>query len=311
MRTRQRFSSFILVLLLALISPAAFGQPSYTPGSPILMWKVSSKTNSAYLLGSVHIWDKSMYPLPAVVEKAFADSSVLIVEVDMTKVDKQQLQQLMVSLGMFPAGDDLNQHITAETRAKLNEFAADYGVPADAFSRYRPWLASVTLVMLPMLKAGMNPNDGMDMYFLNKAADKHIEQLEDAAFQVKLFANFPDKNADRTIQHALKQAKTSNEMMAKIASYWSHGDGDKIDELMASMSVDDDADEKALSRRLREDRNPHMTERLEKCLQAGEKCFMVVGAAHTVGSEGIVKQLLAHGYRVEQSVVETPAKAAK
>jgi uncharacterized protein YbaP (TraB family) len=38
---------------------------------------------------------------------------------------------------------------------------------------------------------------------------------------------------------------------------------------------------------------------------------MVVGAAHTVGSEGIVKQLLAHGYRVEQAIVEVPAQAAK
>jgi uncharacterized protein YbaP (TraB family) len=54
-----------------------------------------------------------------------------------------------------------------------------------------------------------------------------------------------------------------------------------------------------------------MTERLEKCLQSGEKCFMVVGAAHTVGNEGIVKQLQAHGYRVEQAVVETSAKATK
>jgi uncharacterized protein YbaP (TraB family) len=311
MRSRHRYAPFFLALLVAFLSVASFGQASYTPGTPVLMWKVSSKTNSAYLVGSVHIWDKSMYPLPAVVEKAFAASSVLIVEVDMTKVDHQQLQQLVASIGTFPAGDDLNKHITGDTRARLNEFSAGYGVPADAFSRYRPWLASLTLVMLPMLKAGMNPNEGMDLYFLNKANGKRIEQLEDAAFQIKLFSAFPDKDADRTILHALKQAKVSTEMLAKLSSYWGHGEADKIDELMATMSADDDADEKVLSRRLREDRNPHMTESLEKCLNSGEKCFMVVGAAHTVGSEGIVKQLLAHGYRVEQAIVEVPAQAAK
>jgi len=310
MESRNRYAPLIVALLVAFLSVASFGQASYTPGSPVLMWKVSSKTNSAYLVGSVHIWDKSMYPLPAVVEKAFAASSVLIVEVDMTKVDHQQLQDLVASIGTFPAGDDLNKHITGETRAKLNEFSAGYGVPADAFSRYRPWLASLTLVMLPMLKAGMNPNEGMDLYFLNKGNGKRIEQLEDAAFQIKLFSSFPDKDADRTILHALKQAKVSNEMLAKLSSYWSHGEADKIDELMASMSADDDADEKVLSRRLREDRNPHMTESLEKCLNSGEKCFMVVGAAHTVGSEGIVKQLLTHGYKVEQAIVEGPTQAA-
>jgi uncharacterized protein YbaP (TraB family) len=309
MRTRNAAAKFSIALILAVLSAAAFGQSiAYTPGSPILMWKVSSKTNSAYLLGSVHIWDKSMYPLPAVVDNAFSASSTLIVEVDMTKVDHEQLQQLMMSAGMFPQGDDLNQHITPETRAKLNEFTSAFGVPPDSFFKYRPWMVGLSLVMLPMLKAGIDPQNGMDMYFLHNAGDKRVEQLEDAAFQIKLFSSFPDRDADHTILHALKQAKQSNEMLAKIASYWSHGEAAKIDELMASMSADDDADEKALSHRLREDRNPHMTERLEKCLQSGEKCFMVVGAAHTVGNEGIVKQLQAHGYRVEQSVVEAPAK---
>jgi len=308
MRLCQRVA--VLVLLFASLSIAAFGQASaYTPGRPILMWKVSSKTSSAYLLGSVHLWEKSMYPLPAVVDKAFAASSTLIVEVDMTKIDHQQLQQLMMSTGMFPAGDDLNKHITAETRAKLNEFTAGYGVPPDSFFQYRPWMVGLTVVMLPMLKAGINPEDGLDMYFLNKVGDKRIEQLEDAAFQINLFSHFPDKDADHTILHALKQATESNEMLAKIASFWARGDAAKIDELMASMSADDDAAEKALSHRLREERNPHMTDRLEKCIQSGEKCFMVVGAAHTVGDEGIVKQLQAHGYRVEQSVVESPEKA--
>jgi uncharacterized protein YbaP (TraB family) len=37
---------------------------------------------------------------------------------------------------------------------------------------------------------------------------------------------------------------------------------------------------------------------------------MVVGAAHAVGSEGIIKQLQVRGYRVEQAVVESSAQAA-
>jgi hypothetical protein len=75
--------------------------------------------------------------------------------------------------------------------------------------------------------------------------------------------------------------------------------------------VGDSTEEKAFSRRLREDRNPHMTDRLEKCLQSSESCFMVVGAAHVVGREGIVKQLQARGYRVEQAVVEKPPASAR
>jgi hypothetical protein len=298
-------------LITLLLTSLCFGQESaYKAGSPILMWKVSSKTNSAYLLGSVHLWDKSMYPLPAVAENAFAASSVLIVEVDMTKVDHQALQQLTMSAGMFPQGDDLNKHITPETRASLNEFALGFGIPKDSFYKYRPWMVALSVVMLPMIKEGISPEDGMDLYFLHKAGNKKVEELETAEFQLKLLSSAPDKDADNIIQHAIKQAESSNEKMAEISRYWSRGEANKLDELMRAMSAEDDADEKAMSHRLREERNPHMTERLEHCLQSTEKCFMVVGAAHAVGAEGIVEQLKRDGYRVEQPVVEMQVQRA-
>lgn len=307
MRTLRRPRLF-LALILTISSVSAFAQSSvYQPGTPLMMYKVSSKTNTAYLLGSVHLAEKSLYPLPAVIENAFASSSVLLVEVDMAKVDHEQLKELMTNLGMYPEGDDLYEHISADTRAKLNDYFSAYDIPPDAFAKTRPWMISLMAVMMPMVKAGLDPNEGIDMYFLQKAGNKPVEQLEDAAFQVKLLATFPDKDADRAILHALKQAQLSLQTMSQISSYWSRGDAEKMDQLVATMSADDTPDEKALGHRLREDRNPHMTERLEKCLQSSEKCFMVVGALHVIGSEGIVKQLQAHGYKVEQAVVEAPA----
>src|SRR6266540_5919357 len=108
-----------LFFFCALISISALAQSSpYKPGSPLLMWKVSSKTNSGYVLGSVHLGDKSLYPLPVVIEDAFKSSSVLIVEVDIRNVDPYKLQKLLAGAA-YPAGDDLFHHISPETRAKL------------------------------------------------------------------------------------------------------------------------------------------------------------------------------------------------
>jgi uncharacterized protein len=308
MRSPRRIQRLALAFLCAFISISAFAQSSpYKPGSSVLMWKVSSATNSAYLLGSVHLGDKSFYPLPSVIEDAFAAASVLIVEVDIRKVDQQQTLTLMAAKGTYPQGDDLYKHLTPETRAKLDAFLSGYGIPPALFARYRPWMAGITVSMLPMIKAGLNPNEGIDMYFMTKAGDKRVEQLEDAAWQINLLADVPERASDKILLSAITQAERSKETWSKLASFWSEGAADKIDELMAAQSTDDSADEKALSRRLREDRNPHMTDRLEKCLHSSESCFMVVGAAHVVGSQGIVKQLQARGYRVEQSVVQNPA----
>jgi uncharacterized protein YbaP (TraB family) len=311
MRTTKLARCIALALFCAFISVAAFTQSSvYKPGAPVLMWKISSKTNSAYLLGSVHLGDKSFYPLPSVIENAFAASSLLIVEVDTRKMNPLEMQQMMATSGTYPLGDDLSKHVAPETMAKLNAFLASYGMPPALFARYRPWMAGLTVSMLPMIKAGLNPNQGIDMYFLNKAGDKPVEQLEDAAWQVKLLSSVPDRDSDKFLLSSIAQAEHSEETWTKLAKFWSEGAGDKIDALTTAQEANDDADEKALSRRLREDRNPHMTDRLEKCLHSSESCFMIVGAAHAVGSEGIVKQLQLRGYRIEQAVVESSVQAA-
>lgn len=307
MRTPSRIQRLALIFLCALISISAFAQSGpYKPGSPLLMWKVSSKSNSAYVLGSVHLGDKSLYPLPSVIENAFANSSVLIVEVDMTKVNQLELQQLMLTAGSYPAGDSLFKHIAPETRAKLSDFLSGYGIPPEAFARFRPWLASLMLEILPMTSSGMNPDQGLDMYFMNKAGDKPIEQLEDAAWQIKLYAQYPESDPDKILSRSIAQAKIANQTMEKFETYWTQGAAGKIEALTESLSADETKEEKAFSRRLREDRNPHMAARLEKCLHSSESCFMVVGAAHVIGHEGIVQLLQARGYKVEQAVVETP-----
>jgi uncharacterized protein len=310
MRTAQPARRIALAFLCALISVASFAQSGvYKPGTPVLMWKISSGSKSAYLLGSVHLGDKSFYPLPAVIENAFAASSLLIVEVDTRKINPMEAQQLMAASGTYPLGDDLSKHIAPETQAKLNAFLSGYGMPPALFARYRPWMAGLTVSMLPMFKAGLNPNQGIDMYFLSKAGDKPVEQLEDAASQIQVLSSVPDRASDSYLLSSIRQAEHSEETWTKLAKYWSEGEAEKIDELTNAQETDDNADMKAFSRRLREDRNPHMADRLEKCLHSQESCFMIVGAAHAVGREGIVKQLQARGYRVEQAVVESSAKA--
>ena len=300
----HRVQPFILALIWLLISGAALAQSSaYKPGSPLPMWKVSSKTNSAYVLGSVHLGDKSLYPLPGAIENPFKASSVLIVEVDIRNVDPYQMQKLMAAAA-YPAGDDLFRHISPETRAKLTAYLTPYHLPPEIFSRIRPWALGVSIDTLALIKAGLNPSDGIDMHFLNEAGNKRVEQLEDAEWQMKLLEDMPESISDQWLSSAIAQAEGSQEHWKKLTRYWSQGDADKMDELLTGAEMGGGADEKRYERRLREDRNPHMAERLEKCLHSTDSCFMVVGAAHVIGSEGIVKQLQARGYRVEQATVE-------
>ena len=48
------------------------------------------------------------------------------------------------------------------------------------------------------------------------------------------------------------------------------------------------------------DRNVAMVDKLERLLKRGGSYFVVLGAAHFVGKDGIVELLKAKGYQVQQ-----------
>src|SRR5208283_3069597 len=106
--------------LVLVLAAAAFCQQTAPSGSkPLLLWKATSGKHSAYLFGSLHIGDKSFYPLSSTVENAFAASDVLIVEVDTRKVDMTAMAALLMTEGMYSGDDRLWNHISAETRKAL------------------------------------------------------------------------------------------------------------------------------------------------------------------------------------------------
>ena len=73
-------SAFLLASLFVIPGIAAQDAAS-APPKKALFWKASSASNVIYLLGSIHLGSKSMYPLPQKIEDAFEKSAVLLVEV--------------------------------------------------------------------------------------------------------------------------------------------------------------------------------------------------------------------------------------
>src|SRR6266849_4161725 len=110
-------------------APAAAGQQ---PAKRFLMWKASSPTTTVYLVGSIHVGDASMYPLPAHVESAFAGSKVLAVEINVKNMDPAKTLQMVQELGMYAGSDNLSQHLSKETADALDIFCSVHGFPRAA-----------------------------------------------------------------------------------------------------------------------------------------------------------------------------------
>ncbi len=299
---KNSINRWVTALGMALtLGAATYGQ-GVSAQSPhkCMMWKAVSGDQAVYLLGSIHMGSKKMYPLPKVIEDAFSRSKTLVVEVDISKVDPSSAMTFVTEKGLYAGEDNLWKHLSPDTTKKVKNFCIKYGQEPTMIGMFKPWLASVELEVIPLQKSGMDLNLGIDKYFLDRASkaksNKKVEQLETADFQLKLLASLPDKLADEYLNYALGQSSKSKDEDSKLEKLWVSGDAEALDKAMANPPKNLEP----LMRSLREDRNPHMADIAEKHLKAKSPCFFVVGAAHLVGKEGVIALLQKRGYTVTQ-----------
>ncbi|MBI4906519.1 MAG: TraB/GumN family protein [Acidobacteria bacterium] len=293
-----------LLLLLSLpqplvSQPAAQTAPAETSKKG-LYWKATSGKNSLFLLGSIHIGNKEMYPLAKEIEEGFDGSSVLFVEVDMNHIDMMKLQTLVMEKGMYKDGDSLWNHISPEARKKVEAFCEQSGFPSIAAGKMRPWMFSMFATMWPLMKkGGMDVNLGIDMYFMGKQEKikdrMRVQEIETAEQQLDMLASLDGKLQEAQLVSVMEMASGAGRI-EEIQKIWIDGDGDKLDQLMTQMSGGE------TMKVLITDRNKKMADAAEAFLKGAEKAqgFFVVGAAHMVGKEGIVRLLEKKGFAVER-----------
>jgi uncharacterized protein len=298
MRKQRRLLSALLLACLVTL-PRLVAQDGPAPAKKALLWKATSGNNSLYLLGSIHVGSKDMYPLAKEIENAYAASKTLIVEVDLNKVDMQKLTMLMMSKGMYQGDDSLWNHVSPETRKKVEAFCEKYQLPVAGFARMKPWVVAITAATIPAMKAGMDPNLGVDKYFLDKAANsdpkKDVKEIESAEWQLDLLSGFSDELQAKFLDAAIDQANKSIEHAKQIQEIWLSGDAGRLE---AAMKEDSGPPE--ITKALLQDRNPHMADVAEQYLKGKDQAFFVVGAAHLVGKDGVVAALEKRGYKVQQ-----------
>lgn len=287
----------VVVLLAAWIAQAQGVAGAQSGSRHLLMWRASSPTTTVYLLGSIHVGDKDMYPLPPEAESAFAASKVLVVEVNVKLVDSAQTLALLQKYGMYSGDDGLSNHLPKETSEALDAYCQKNGLPRMVFEKLKPWCARITIAGLALKQAGEDPSLGIDLHFLNQAKDpQRIEELETADFQMSVLASASELEQQEMLTETLKSAGEVKQLLQKMQDAYLSGDEESLLKLLREQDSTPDS----MARKLVDDRNVTMGARIEQYLKGTSQCFVVVGAAHLVGPKGIVKMLEDKGYRVER-----------
>ncbi len=291
---------FLFVFLAATILVAA--GPLQAGENPIFMWQVKSETATVSLVGSIHVGKPDFFPLAEPFETAFAAAHVLAVEVDMTNpANIQKSGLLIMQKGMLSGETTLEDCLSPELWKRMEEFAAENNMNLGMYSKLKPGLVAMIMVLEEYKKQGFDPELGIDKHFLDAATEqgKEIRELETIEAQLDLFFSIDDQLDDILMAEFLDQMDDIVAMTDEMVALWKAGDADGLDKFLQDQMGEDPAMAE-FYHALLDDRNVGMADKIDEWLKADTDIYVVVGAGHFSGKMGIISLLEGKGYKVEQ-----------
>ena len=198
----DRLIHTICIALLCILAASSWADES---GHPVTMWQVDGKTNSVYLLGSIHMLREQDHPLPSVIDSAYDDAEIIIMELEMDDMDPAYTQMAFNRAGVRTDGTTLRELMGDDAYSRAEEAAAAVDIPLDMLAQSEPWLAAMTVEIMLLYRIGFNPMLGVEMTMTSRAArdGKPIEGLETVDEQLA-FLNICEFAQDAFLQFLMK-----------------------------------------------------------------------------------------------------------
>jgi uncharacterized protein YbaP (TraB family) len=280
---------------LALVAMLAMG------ASPVLaepaLWAIKDKDSTIYLFGTVHVLKPTTQWRSPKIDKAFRDADDVVMEIEQPE-DPATTRALMMKYGVDPAAP-LSTKLKPESYAKLQAAAQGMGFPPQALEPMRPWLAALTVSLTPMLKAGYDPESGVEKLLTAqaKAAGKPIAAFETMEQQVRFFADMTPVQEAQLLDSTLDEVDDGPAKIDALVAAWAAGDQG---ELKRQMVDEMQADYPDVYRLLLVDRNQDWANQLKTRLAGSGVSFVAVGAGHLAGPDSLQAQLAKLGIKAER-----------
>jgi len=223
-----------VIALLAGFCSCASSPASSQSGSSV--WKVSKDGNSLFLGGSIHILRSGDFPLPKEFDRAFSQSSMLVLEADIEQLADENIAQYLVTRMILPDGKTLVSILDSDTYEMLKEKCEEYGIPIDSVSQLKPSMIMTILTMLEIQKSGF-VQQGVDIYYFNKA--KKVKKprgfLETIEAQIDMLVTMGDGYENDYVKYSLYDMDSMENEFTDIVSEWRKGGASSTERAILEM----------------------------------------------------------------------------
>jgi len=282
-----RLPLIIFTLLLPLLSHA---------GTSI--WQVSDGKNTVYLGGTFHMLKPSDYPLPKEFEQVYKKVNWLVFETDMDQLESSEFQQKFLKSMTLPTGQILADHLSSEAYAELIRYAAKNNMDTGRLQRFKPQMIGLIITIEELQKHGLTA-PGVDNYIGEKARKdgKVVTKLESTDDQIRYISTMGEGNESNLILQTLADIEDLPKELNAMSNAWRTGDDEALFESGIKPMLDDYP---KIYQSLLVERNNNWMDKIEKLIAQPEEKFILVGALHLVGQDGLLQQLKDRGYQVKQ-----------
>lgn len=301
----------IRLLLISLLTPplsASTGTLEPPQASPTIqsarepvhtfIWKVSKGGKTLFLGGSIHLLRPQDMPMPPQFRQVFDESDECYFELDPIVSESPKAAFYMQQKGLYQGDDHLRKNITSQTAEKLDEFLTAKGYPSETFNKMRPWFLAMSLMMIEAIKSGADPALGVENQInaWAKQTSKPVKALETFEEQIDFFDSLPPDVQDNLLLTTILEMEEVDEFFDQCVAAWKQGDTETLNHLMGESLHESPVIHEVLVVQ----RNKNWIPKIEEALQSGKTAFVVVGAAHLTGKDGLIDLLQKKGYTVEQ-----------
>jgi len=277
-------------------APVAARAVPQAEGKGPALWVVRDADSTLYLFGTVHVLRPTTAWGSPRVDAAFDSADQIWFEIS-NPDDQAAVVPLIQQYGLSP-DRPLSSLLTAEEMTTLNNLAAGAGLPPGQIDVFRPWFAGLALSMAPLLKAGYDPQSGVELVLKARAgaAGKPIQGLETIDKQIGILAGMSEADQLAFLRTLLESYGEATVELDRMVGAWAAGD---VATLEAVAVTEMQSETPALYEALLVRRNTDWANQTQTMLAGSGTAFIAVGAAHLAGDDSVQEILEDRGIRVE------------
>lgn len=260
-----------------------------------LLWRIERDGRRSYLYGTIHVARLAWaYPGPQL-RRALGEVGTLALELDVSDPGLPAQLRELTRRDDAPLPPALAERLAREVARAC--------APPGLLAALPPLMQAASLATLAGRRDGLEPAYGIDAVLsgFGHAAGKRVVALETLASQIAALQGEGAEDRARFIEQTLDMLASgeARPMVRRLAESWAAGDLAGLERYPQWCRCMDSEADRLLMRRLLDERNLVMAQRIEALHRDGG-VLAAVGTLHLIGPQGLPALMAKQGFRVER-----------